>query len=470
MHLYDSYGGGGQHYNRHDKNRIEINKILSPTSRKIKNLSSSFTTSDGPNNSTIINLADIGIPYDSHYTSRIVLPADAKDFLLYYGPIYDATFLLIKVTYNGNYDYPMEDDFDPLYNCNHQQFRDEENNYNITYYYEGNSGKTYPINRLLILNGSLNNKIGKIYLNNPLDYDVVLDVFQTNMSGRVPLPPSTGKTITNLYYNDIITNQVDCGTISGTTTTTTTSGTTTSTTTSGITTTTTTTSGPPKKLMTITKSFDGEYYKYTATGETLGLFDYYKNNEWIFAGEDSNFVEFTDLTGIANIRFYFELNENYYGALKTDWIVPLDHNNGFYYVEITADGTVVSPPTTTTTTSISGLTSTTTTTTITGITNMIGSTAFIINEYSSAIPTGYTLTSYIVPYDTINSFQKDISIDIIYLDTITTYYTLIFLTEFDCNQAFARMSFVYESYLDDSCRYLTEDAVYKNDIIVDCSY
>jgi hypothetical protein len=103
------------------------------------------------------------------------------------------------------------------------------------------------------------------------------------------------------------------------------------------------------------------------------------------------------------------------------------------------------------------------------MTNFIGSTAFIINEYSPAI-TGYTITSYIIPYNTVNEFKKDISLNTIYLDTTLHYYTIIFLTEFDCNQTFARMSFAYDSYLNNNCKYLTENAVIKNGEIIDCSF
>lgn len=284
--------------------RITTNNLLNPTIRTIKNWNSDFRTSDGPNTSAFINLGDLGIPYDSHYVSRLVLPAGAEDYYLNYGLLDNLTFLLIKVTYNGNYDYPMEDNFDPLYWY-------EPNNYNITYYYEDEPSILYPIGRLLILNGSFNTKLTKIYLNNPLDSDVVLDVLHANIDAPKPVLSSSAITISNLYYSDIITNQVIC---SGTTT---------------------------------------------------------------------------------------------------------------------------------------------------------GSTAFIINQLIP-IPTGYTILSYIIPYDTIISFQKDISIDRIYIYTTTLTYTLKFLTDFDCNQAYSRMVFAYTSYSNNSCRYLTEDNVYDNGLPVIC--
>lgn len=185
--------------------RIVTNSLLNPTKRYISNRKNTFVMSDGPNDTAMkIGLDDFGIPYDSHYLSRIVLPAGATDYYLNYGGLENnTTFLLLKVTYNDNYDNGNEDDFDSLYYY-------EPSTYNINYYYEDNSGVTYPIGRLLLLNGSFTNKLTKIYLNNPLDYDVVLDVLHANVNPPKSVPPSSAITISNLYYNDVITNQVNC--------------------------------------------------------------------------------------------------------------------------------------------------------------------------------------------------------------------------------------------------------------------
>lgn len=190
--------------------RIVTNNLLQPTRRVISNVNSVFMTSDGPNLSAKIDLVNMGIPYDSHYRSRIVLPANTNDYFLHYGTLENVTFLLIKVTYNGNYDFYNEDDFDPLY-------RYEPNNYNINYYFEGNSGITYPIGRLLVLNGSFTTPLTKIYLNNPLDYDVVLDVLHANIDPPKLSPTSSAITFPTLFYTNIITNTVSCNGSTGST-------------------------------------------------------------------------------------------------------------------------------------------------------------------------------------------------------------------------------------------------------------
>jgi hypothetical protein len=442
--------------------KIITNTLLnSPIKRVIENWKTDFRTSDGPNNSSFISLVDLCIPYDSHYVSRLVLPANSKNVILDYGLLENVTFLLIKVTYNGNYDVPNEDSSDPYYNY-------ESNTYNINYYFEDNSGVTYPIGRLLVLNGSFNNKLKKIYLNNSLDYDVVLDVFEADIQGYASIIPSSAITITNLYYNDIITDEVSCTSSGYTTTTTTLIPTTTTTTTvydSGITTTTTTTI--LKELMRIIKYAENDDYKsgyitYTATGNTLGLFDYYKDGEWIYAGEESDFAEFIDLTGIEKIRFYFELNDKYYGTLKDDSYEPIDHDTGLYFVDVSIDSNNIPV--------ISGSTipTTTTTTTLSGSSYFdlfTGSTQFIISEYVPVV-SGYTIVKYCVPYSAITSITKDITSDSIFIATNFKYYTLKFLTDFDCNHAYSRMIFVFGSYLYKDCRYLTQNNVFDDGYIV----
>lgn len=197
----------------YNKNRITTNNLLNPTKREIKNWNRDFRTSDGPNTTAFVDLSDLAIPYDSVYTSRIVLPADTTDYCLNYSLLDETTFLLVKVTYNGNYDNDInlgDDSFDPLYYY-------EPKTYNINYYFASDSGKTYPIGKLLILNGSFTHKLEKIYVNNPLGYDVVLDVFHANILAPIPIPPSSAITISNLYYNDIITNQIVCSGMTGTT-------------------------------------------------------------------------------------------------------------------------------------------------------------------------------------------------------------------------------------------------------------
>ena len=141
--------------------KIVPNDLLKPTEKTIKNWNCSFIAVEGPNILDKLSLEDLEIPYESQYRSRIVLAAGETDQPLLYAFIGKAvTFLMVKVTYDSVND--------PYYTY-------EQEKYNITYYFE-NDPTLRPLGRLMILTGSADEKIPQIYLNNPLDYDVVLDV------------------------------------------------------------------------------------------------------------------------------------------------------------------------------------------------------------------------------------------------------------------------------------------------------
>jgi hypothetical protein len=156
-----------------------------------------------------LSLEDLEIPYESQYRARIVLKAGETDQPLIYGFIGKAvTFLMIKVTYDS---------------VNDPYYKYEQEKYNITYYFE-NDPVLKPLNRLMIMTGSADEKIPQIYLNNPLDYDVVLDVLHatvdtefgtgitsagfgvSNLSDVILSGLTSGDTL--VYWNGLWTNRV----------------------------------------------------------------------------------------------------------------------------------------------------------------------------------------------------------------------------------------------------------------------
>lgn len=134
--------------------------LLDPTEKKIKNWNCSFIAVDGPIILDKISLEDLEIPYESQYRSRIVLKAGELEKPLIYGFIGKAvTFLMIKATY---------------------PFIEYEENFNISYHFE-NDPILRPLNKLMILTGSIDERIPQIYLSNYLDYDVILDVMHATI-------------------------------------------------------------------------------------------------------------------------------------------------------------------------------------------------------------------------------------------------------------------------------------------------
>lgn len=158
--------------------KIVPNDLLNPTEKTIKNWNCSFIAVEGPNILDKVSLEDLEIPYESQYRSRIILKANETNQPLIYGFIGKAvTFLMVKVTYDS--------ENDPYYQY-------EQEKYNIQYYFE-NDPILRPLGRLLIMTGSVENRIPQIYLNNPLGYDVVLDVLHATLDteyewdGTVPI-------------------------------------------------------------------------------------------------------------------------------------------------------------------------------------------------------------------------------------------------------------------------------------------
>jgi len=175
--------------------KIVPNDLLNPTEKTIKNWNCSFIAVEGPNILDKLSLEDLAIPYESQYRSRIILKAGETDQPLIYGFIGKAvTFLMIKVTY---------DSADPYYQY-------EQEKYNITYYFE-NDPILRPLNRLMVMTGSADEKIPQIYLNNPLDYDVVLDVMHATTDSDFGTGITIGFGMSNL--SDVVFSGLTSGDI-----------------------------------------------------------------------------------------------------------------------------------------------------------------------------------------------------------------------------------------------------------------
>lgn len=163
--------------------KIVPNDLLNPTEKTIKNWNCSFIAAEGPNILDKLSLEDLAIPYESQYRSRIILKAGDMNQPLIYGFIGKAvTFLMVKVTYDN--------ENDPYYQY-------EQEKYNITYYFE-NDPILRPLNRLLAMTGSVDQRIPQIYLNNPLDYDVVLDVLHATID-----PEYSGTTVSGFGVSNL---------------------------------------------------------------------------------------------------------------------------------------------------------------------------------------------------------------------------------------------------------------------------
>lgn len=174
--------------------KIVPNSLLNPTEKCIKVWNCSYIAVEGPNILGKISLEDIAIPYESQYRGRMVLNANSTDQpLLFEGFLgTNVSFVMIKTTYDS--------ENDPYY-------RYEKEKYAISYRYSDET-TTRPIGRLLILTGSDTNKIPQIYLNNPYEYKVTLDILMANVAqDDFTYTNLNETTFSNLYYNSVVSNE-----------------------------------------------------------------------------------------------------------------------------------------------------------------------------------------------------------------------------------------------------------------------
>jgi len=174
--------------------KIVPNSLLKPTEKCIKVWNCSYIAVEGPNVLGNLSLEDIAIPYESQYRGRMVLnPKSTDQPLLFEGFLgTDVTFVMVKVTYDSE---------------NDEYYRYEKEKYAITYRYADET-TIRPIGRLLVLTGSETNRIPQIYLNNPYEYNVTLDILMANIKQPDFEYTNLDETVfSNLYYNSIITNE-----------------------------------------------------------------------------------------------------------------------------------------------------------------------------------------------------------------------------------------------------------------------
>ena len=168
---------------------IQPNKLLAPTSRVIRPYQCSFVATEGPNILGKLNMSGVEIPYESQFTTRIVLnPGAVKQPLLYGFLGTSVTFILLKFTY---------DETNPLCEIEEEQY--------VTYYFEDQPSIKRHANKLLLLTGNSTNRIPQLFLDNPSPVKVIVEALVANLQQPdIKLDDVNFVTIGNLYYNNII--------------------------------------------------------------------------------------------------------------------------------------------------------------------------------------------------------------------------------------------------------------------------
>jgi hypothetical protein len=163
--------------------------IFGGKSQYIKIQNSDFVAIEGANTIERLIGSDIRIPYKQLLKSRVILkPGQANYLLNHLGLGDNATFLVIKATYNS-------------------ASVNEEDNY-VDYYYYDNLSTRFSFNQLIVLTGNSANRIKQLYLTNPnVKYAVTLDVMVAVLDDTYSFFPDTinqtGTSFTGLSYTDI---------------------------------------------------------------------------------------------------------------------------------------------------------------------------------------------------------------------------------------------------------------------------
>jgi hypothetical protein len=148
---------------------------------------------EGPNILGKLNMSGVEVPYYSQFTTRMVLnPSATKQPLLYGFLGTEVTFILLKFTY---------DETNPLCNIEEEQY--------IEYYFADQPSVIRYASKLLLLTGNSVNRIPQIYLNNPGEIKVYVDAMVANLEQPdINLENVNNVTISNLYYNNVISDIV----------------------------------------------------------------------------------------------------------------------------------------------------------------------------------------------------------------------------------------------------------------------
>jgi len=181
--------------------RIKKNSLLPPTSNEITFNNNCLIAREGPNISGKLSLSSMLVKYDSFFSSTMILQPKDKYKPIMYGFLgTNVTFVAIIPDYNINPQMCPGDNF-------------------IEYYYEDQPLVTRIFTDILILSGNEAHRIPQLYVYNPSDNVVTLNIMVANVDNNeisTILNPEF-EVISGLAYNSIISNKIENPTCTGST-------------------------------------------------------------------------------------------------------------------------------------------------------------------------------------------------------------------------------------------------------------
>jgi hypothetical protein len=175
------------------------NSLVKPLNKYIKIYKEDFIAIEGSTTKNRLSLSDLKIPYEQYLYTEVMLEEDSYHHEIPYGALGDQiTILIVKITY-----VPIQKTLTP----------DPEVPY-LQYFFKTNENEIRNIDSLLILSGTKDKKLPKVYLNNPnKKYRAKVEVFAATQevvfgTGITYVPISdTVVTIQDLEYTNIISDE-----------------------------------------------------------------------------------------------------------------------------------------------------------------------------------------------------------------------------------------------------------------------
>ena len=181
--------------------KIKPSQLLQSSNKYITNYDCSMIAAEGPNIVGKLQMGDIGIPYETFFVSKMKLEPGEMDKPIMYGFLgTDITYLMIKVKYDSNISHSSC--------CNTSSICCDEKSY-LEYYFEDDALTKRYISSFMILTGTEQHRIPQVYLHNPNDKVVEVEIMAANV-GECTISPvlSPPNAFNGLFFNSIASDQM----------------------------------------------------------------------------------------------------------------------------------------------------------------------------------------------------------------------------------------------------------------------
>lgn len=174
--------------------KIVKNSLLNTENKTIEFSNNCIIAKDGPYIVSKINLSNLNIKYDSVSSNRVLIKSKEKIKPIIYGTLgTNITFLAMI----------------PTYSKKTNNIKCDNNDYYLEYFFENEPLNKYHFTDILVLSGNKFHKIPQLYIYNPLDSDVFLDIMMANVEENDISDSILNEDILikNLTYNSIRSDQ-----------------------------------------------------------------------------------------------------------------------------------------------------------------------------------------------------------------------------------------------------------------------